>query len=220
MNVVEGRCQCLESCRNPLPPGNSPFCKTHENFCPRSAPLSHSEPDYDPNLWNLEAAVRLAHNCFSYAMNVIDPKQVAACGNDPNCDTPFHQPGSISGYPAFNDTDPKTCPNMIARLMGDNPQRIYPSAFELRCPRGTSKIALIVDENQDYHFLRQDKSGYFSQKSGSLPITNLDARGRMIFDVMLANHNFNKNKKYVLNYDLFCGYFCVDRKNPIYMKVG
>ena len=204
----------------------SPFCEDHMKFCPRHAPLSSYEPAYDTNLWNLTPAIRLAHNCFSYAMNIIDPKQIEACGDDENCDTPFHQPGSISGYPKFNDSDPKTCPNMIARLMGDNPNRILPSAFELKCPKGTSKIALIVDENQDYHFLRQDapirpsKRGFFSQKAGATPATNLDARGRKIFDVMLANHNFNKNKKYVLNYDRFCGYFCVDRVNPMFIKTG
>lgn len=222
MNIYEARCQCLDSCKNPplMNPSTAPFCEEHTRFCPRKHPLNGYEPIFDPGLWNIRSAIRLAHNCFSYAMNIIDPKQIAACGENTECDTPFHQPGSISGYPPFNDTDPKTCPNMIARLMGDNPKRIFPSAFELRCPKGTSKIALIVDENQDYHFLRQDKGGFFSQKSGSLAVTNLDARGRFIFDVLLANHNFNKNKSYVLNYDTFCGYFCVDRKNPIFIKTS
>ncbi|MEI8356350.1 MAG: hypothetical protein WCG31_09715, partial [Deltaproteobacteria bacterium] len=109
---------------------------------------------------------------------------------------------------------------MIMRLLGDNPTGIMPSSFELKCPRGTSKIALIVDEDQDYHFLRQDSDGSFSQKSGSLPVTNKDAKGNKIFDVQLANHNFNKPKNDPLHYDRFCGYFCVRRDTPLYVKVG
>jgi hypothetical protein len=103
--------------------------------------------------------------------------------------------------------------------MGDNPT-IMPSAFELKCPKGTSKIALIVDEDQDYHFLRQDNNSLFSQKSGGLPVTNKDALGHKIFDVQLANHNWNREFKDNLNYDRFCGYFCVPRDRPLWIKVG
>jgi hypothetical protein len=195
------------------------FCEEHMKKCPRKAPLSKAEPDYEPDRWNAKKEVRTTHNCFSYAMNILDIRQIKACLQDPDCDVPFHQPGSISGYPKFNDEDPKTCPNMIARLMGDNPV-IHPSAFELRCPKDTSKIALIVDEDQDYHFLRQDSNGYFSQKSGGLPVTNLDAQQHRIFDVQLANHNWNPEKANNLNYDRFCGYFCVPRKQRLWVKTG
>lgn len=226
MNDAPGRCQCLATCPNPALPTKA-FCAKHMKSCPRRAPLSGSEPRYEPDRWNLEDVVRLTHNCFSYAYNIIDPKQIEACKKDPTCDPPFHQPGSESGYPRFNDSDPKTCPNMIARLMGDNPKRIIPSSFELKCPRGTSKIALVVDEDQDYHFLRQDKPhgnssmGMFSQKSGAMPVTNLDAKGHEIFDVALADHNFdNRRRKDPLNYDRFCGYFCIPRHEPLFIKTG
>jgi hypothetical protein len=226
LNEYPGRCQCLATCPKPAVKGKA-FCTNHMKSCPRLAPLSGSEPKYEPDRWNAEDSVRLTHNCFSYAYNVMDPKQIEGCKKDPNCDLPFHQPGSESGYPRFNDTDPKTCPNMIARLMGDNPKRIIPSAFELKCPRGTSKIALVVDEDQDYHFLRQDapkpgsKVGMFSQKSGAMPVTNLDAKGNEIFDVALADHNFdNRRRKDPLNYDRFCGYFCIPRHEPLFIKTG
>ena len=212
------RCQCISSCAKPPLEGEA-FCEKHMKGCPREAPLSGYEPPYEPTRWNDRKEIRLTHNCFSYAMNTIDDKQITDCMNDANCNTPFHQPGSISGYPRFNDTDPKTCPNMIGRIMGDN-NTITPSAFELKCPAGSSKIALIVDEDQDYHFLRQDKNGYFSQKSGALPVTNLDAPGHKIFDAQLANHNFHKYKDSHLNYDRFCGYFCVPRNRRLHLKVG
>lgn len=218
------RCQCISSCNNPPLKGQA-FCEKHMKTCPRFAPLSGYEPPYEPEKWNTYKEIRLSHNCFSYGMNTIDKNQIQNCLNDKECNTPYHQPGSISGWPKFNDLDPKTCPNMIGRIMGDD-QGIIPSAFELPCPKDTSKIALIVDEDQDYHFLRQDKPkkgekiGYFSQKSGSLPVTNLDAKGHRIFDVQLANHNFHNYKNSELNYDRFCGYFCVPRNRKIYLKIG
>jgi len=216
MNHESPRCQCIRSCRF-APLKGEAFCAMHMNQCPREAPLSGSEPAYEPDRWNKFKEIRVTHNCYSYAMNVIDSKQIEGCQKDPECNVLFHQPGF--GYKKFNDTDPKTCPNMISRFMGDN-STIVPSAFELKCPKGSSKIALIVDEDQDYHYLRQDSSGYFSQKSGSLPVTNLDAKGHKIFDVELANHDFKNGKKSRLNYDRFCGYFCVPRNRPLYMKSG
>jgi len=186
--------------------------------CPRRAPLSGSEPYYQPWKWNVPK-IQKTHNCFSYSFNIFDKKQLEACEKDPKCDVPFHQPGSVSGYPKFNDTDPKTCPNMIARIMGDNPNDLEPSRFEKKCPKGMSKIALIVDENQDYHFLRQDSSGYFSQKGGSQPVTDKDALGNKIFDVELACHNYVDKNGY-LNYDRSCGYFCLTRNKPLFAKVG
>ena len=221
MNHPSVRCQCIASCPN-VPYKKEALCLKHlKKGCPRKSPLSGWEPPYEPWRWNDKKEVLLSHNCFSYSFNTMDPKQIEACKKDSKCDVPFHQPGSISGYPKFNDKMPKTCPNMIARLMGDNPGKLIPSAFELVCPKETSKIALIVDENQDYHFLRQDSNGYFSQKSGALPVTDRDARGHKIFDAQLANHNYNHPKrKDELNYDRFCGYFCIPRNKPLYLKIG
>lgn len=227
MNDIPGRCQCLKTCPNRCIKGEA-FCENHKDSCPREAPLSGSEPKYDPERWNKDKAVRLTHNCFSYSFNIIDKKQIDACLKNTKCYTAFHQPGSISGFPKFTDVDPKTCPNMIGRLFGDNPSKITPSTFDERCQPGTSKIALVVDQDQDYHFLRQDapsnnknQIGYFSQKSGAMPVTDKDALGNKIFDVELAYHNFyKKGKEENLNYDILCGYFCVSRNSPLFIKVG
>lgn len=181
--------------------------------------MSGCEPKWEPDRWNKDPTVRLTHNCFAYAMNVMDSKLIKRCRDDPECLVPFHQPGAVSNYPTFNDTDPKTCPNMIARIMGDNPL-VTPSAFELKCPAKTSKIALVVDEDQDYHFYRQDSTVFFSGKGGATYAKNIDANGNPIFDVELAFHNFGKDKDGRLNYDRFCGYFCVPRTVPLFMKSG
>ena len=229
LNEIPSRCQCLKSCTNTCVKGEA-FCEQHQ-FCERRAPLNGYEPPYEPARWNKKKEVRLTHNCFSYSFNIIDKKQIDACFKNPKCFTAFHQPGSISGFRKFNDTDPKTCPNMIGRMFGDNPKDVIPCAFEKKCPAGMSKIALVVDQDQDYHYLRQDKPtdeemklhpdnpiGYFSQKGGSLPVTNKDALGNKIFDVALAYHNFAPKNN--LNYDILCGYFCVSRDRPLFIKVG
>jgi hypothetical protein len=107
---------------------------------------------------------------------------------------------------------------MMARILGDNPN-IKMTTFEAKCPPRTSKIALVVDESDDYHFLRQDKGKFWSQKSGARPVTNLDASNHRIWDPALCDLNFS-NHEGVLNYDIFCGYMCVPRTQPLYMRVG
>lgn len=228
----ESRCQCIATCYNPPLKGEA-FCKEHMKFCPRRAPTNGYEPPYEPEKWN-KSIIKRVYNCFAYAFNKKEKEQEERCKN-PNCYVPFYQPGSISGYPPISQTTTKTCPNMIARTMGDN--IVIPSAFELKCPAHMSKIFLMVDPKQDYHFVRQDMPygtannvrktrssrnnkdiGYFSGKSGGLAVTNLDAKGHKIFDPELANFNYS-NIQDDLHYTEFCGYFCVSRKH-VYAAIG
>ena len=152
-------------------------------------------------------------------MNVYDPRQVAKCKSKDDCNVPFHQPGSSAGYPGFSNSTPKTCPNMLARIFGDNPT-IGVSDFASKCPTGYSKIALIIDESDDYHFLRQDSNGYWSHKPGARSVTNVDALGHLIWNPNLANYNYKKAGDGDLNYDIFCSFMCVPRNRPLYLRVG
>ena len=186
--------------------------------CTRVSPLSGYEPTYDPKAWNVNRDIRETHNCFSYAMNVNDPKQIAKCRGKKLCEAPFHQPGSAAGHEGFTAKKPKTCSNMMARILGDNPH-VQMTKFENRCPKGSSKIALVVDESDDYHFLRQDSDSYWSQKSGARPVTNLDASKHRIWDPAMCDLNFS-NHEGVLNYDNFCSYMCVPRTRPLYLRTG
>jgi len=246
MSTAKARCQCMATCiKSPLK--GEAFCKEHLTFCPRRAPTNGYEPLYEPNEWNHPLLVKV-YNCFAYAFNIRDIKQEEKCKASIKCNLPFHQPGTISGYPGISEKKEKTCPNIIARMMGDNPH-LVPSAFELKCPPHMSKIALMIDPKQDYHYLRQNPSdddiqytdhmrtrrnathkkrhtqrqrqtdiGYFSGKSGELPVTDRDAQGHKIFDVELANFNY-KDVYENLMYTEFCGYFCVSRKK-VYAAIG
>ena len=175
------------------------------------------EPPYDSKLWNSKKEHRDVFNCYIYALNIHDPRQIKKC-LETECDLPFHQPGLISGYKGFDSNKPKTCPEMIARIIGDN-STITQIGFEEKCPPKTSKIALVVDEDEDYHFLRQDRGGWWSQKGGAKPVTNLDASLRPIWDPALANNNWT-NSQGTLNYDIFCGYLCVPRSGTLRVSTG
>jgi len=213
-----GRCQCIQSCKSPALPGTH-FCRIHMNKCPRISPLSGFEPNYEPKRWNSTRALRETHNCFSYSMNINDPKQIQLCMDESEeCEAPFHQPGSPSGYHGFTSKKLKTCPNMIARILGDNPD-IRMTTFETRCPVNTSKIALVVDPKEDYHFLRQDSNMLWSQKAGARPVKNVDAAGHTIWDPQLSYLNYTSGDA-TLNYSIFCAYLCVPRIKKLYLLPG
>ena len=209
------RCQCDPTC--PLPPeAGSAFCKNHQGPCPRVSPLTEYEPSFtrDRELWNKH---REGNNCFSYAMNILDTIRKKA----------FPQPGKAAGY-SDKFPDEKSCDNMIARLFGDNGKnpiidkatdKIKKISFEEKCPDKMSKIALIIDADEDYHFLRQDSSGWWSQKGGAQKVTNLDASDRPIWDPQLCDNNW-LNKNGYLNYNVFCSYMCVSRVEPLYVQGG
>jgi hypothetical protein len=213
------QCQCKRGCGQPSIKGK-PFCVLHMRGCDRQSPLSGCEPDYDPDRWNRKGSVRETHNCFSYSMNVNDPKQIHQCDtNEDDCDhVPFHQPGSAAGYKRFSSKRQKTCPNMIIRILGDNPD-ISMTTFESRCPVNKSKIALVVDPKEDYHFLRQDSNMFWSHKAGARPVKNIDAGGHLIWDPSLANLNYISEDN-VLNYRIFCSYLCVPRKKNLFLLPG
>jgi hypothetical protein len=151
-------------------------------------------------------------------MNVNDPKQIGKC-SEKHCYPPFHQPGSAAGFRKFNPKRYKTCPNMMIRLKGDNPNFAM-TTFESRCPADTSKIALVVDPYEDYHFLRQDSNMYWSHKAGAQPVKNTDANGHKIWNPELCDLDYSRKGDGVLNYKVFCSFMCIPRKKGIFIMPG
>ncbi len=107
---------------------------------------------------------------------------------------------------------------MTARIRGENPT-ITVTTFEGLCPYGTSKIALAVDPNEDYHFWRQDNTGWWSGKPGSMKVTDKDASDRRVYDPSLADRDFTDDNG-ELNYTEFCSFYCVPRNRALFMKTG
>ena len=206
------RCQCTPSCKSP-PLENSPFCAAHSRFCPRRSPLSGYEPEFNPDLYNKHKGVKEALNCFAYAFDYRRlPKK---CTKD-SCPVSFPQPGRASGYPKWSKVNGKRCPDLTARLFGDVPD-LKMSSFEGRCPKKYSKIALVVDEDEDYHFYRLDSNGYWSHKPGATNVTHLDATKRPIYDPQLASRQYPDSG---LHYDKFCGYLCAPKTRRLRFKRG
>ncbi len=208
------RCQCSPTCKNP-PLFNSPFCKEHIRYCPRKSPMTGFEPEFNPKRYNKYKGVKEAHNCFAYAFDYINLPKKKDCTKE-SCPISFPQPGRASGYPKWSETKGKRCPDLIARLMGDVPG-IKISSFEQKCPKRMRKIALVADEDEDYHFYRQDSNGYWSHKPGATDVIRLDATKRPIYDPELASRYYPNSG---LHYDQFCSYLCIPTKKKFKLKRG
>lgn len=206
-------CQCSPSCPHPPLP-DSPFCR-HHTSCPRRAPLSGSEPTYDPSRYNRHKGIRESHNCYTYAFNYLKLPKTKRCTKT-SCPLPFPQPGRASGYPTWSDVKGKRCPDLIARIKGDVPGSSL-STFEAKCPAGTRKIALVADEDEDYHFYRQDSNGWWSHKPGATEVIPYDATQRRIYDPELASRYYPKSG---LHYDEFCSYLCIPATQTHRLKRG
>jgi hypothetical protein len=217
------RCQCSSSCKR-VPLKGEPWCEYHKCESKSSVkkckcffgPVNGSEPKLDLDLWNNSENLTESHNCYTYAINMIDPKLIKDCDDEPDCNVGFPQPGYESGYKKWIDQKDKGCADLVSRLWGDNPN-IKATRFESKCPSGTSKIALIIDPKRDYHFLRQDPDGYWSHKPGALSVRRTDASDRPIIRPDRGLFLY-KAKNDPLMYSRFCGYFCVPRGKKLHMS--
>jgi len=195
---------------------DSPFCKQHQNC--NGSPLSGSEPVRDVALYN-KPSVRRCHNCYSYAMHVYDPKGEELCKKYGNCRNFFHQPGAKTGHRnALNKEERRSCPVVEKLMMGDIPE-VTKSSFAEKCSTGMSKVAAVVDKGVDYHWYRQDRDGYWSHKDGSNKVKTFDAVKNPIFNPELASRDYRWQGSN-LNYEDFCGFYCVPRNHPVVLGRG
>jgi hypothetical protein len=152
-------------------------------------------------------------------------QQTQAQQTGEGCSLRFHQPGYSAGFKRFGTVNKLQCPDILARILSDVPTAKV-TDFQSKCPVGTSKIALVIDDKRDYHFYRQDRGGMWSHKPGSGKVTNKDAAGNRIYDPALAARNYSKgvkSKDNSLDYKYFCSYMCVprgDAKRTFRMKRG
>ena len=162
-------------------------------FIGEFSPLSGYEPKYEPKKWNNEL-IRKNHNCYSYMMNAISRTRK----NKP-------QPGYFSGFPIVKDNE-YNCNTYFERIQKDNPS-IYKVGFDTKCKKGYYKafMAIADGDDPDYHFYRQDKSGYWSHKPGRREATDLDASGNKIKNPLIADRNYTH-----YNYKVACPLFCVN----------
>jgi hypothetical protein len=155
------------------------------------SPLSNSELDYDPNLWNNNIEIKNSHNCYSYALGKIVKKLKSKA-----------QPGYASGYNHIKNSD-YNCKNFRERMKKDSPGS-YLEKFDNPCYPGFYKIFLALDPGNDYHWWRQDSNSYWSHKPGSSKVSNLDGSNKVIINPLLSNRNFKYR-----NYHKPCFFACI-----------
>lgn len=185
----------------------------HLNCAP--LPKSGDEPAYAPDRYNKNPLIRKTHNCWAYGMDVLDPAQLTQCiGKPVGCQLVYHQPGGTAKKAKeLRTTAGRSCA-VVERLMKTDVSAIQRTTHRNRCPRGTSKIAMVVDPGEDYHFYRQDSDGLWSHKDGANKVKRFDAEGLPIWDPETAARDYRPRGSF-LNYKDFCGYYCVPRHQGI-----
>jgi hypothetical protein len=208
-------CQCYAAPQQPcshVAEKGSLFCPYHKTCT--GSPLSGSEPKYSPGVYNGDESIYKSHNCYSYGMNVLDKYLIQLCKKYGNCRRFFHQPGAKSGRRNYLNRQTRlSCPTVELLQHMDTPE-IQKTDFETRCPRGMSKIALVVHPGEDFHYYRQDSNGMWSHKDGSNKVKNWDALKRRIFSPETSSRDYRWQGS-DLNYRDFCGFYCVPRNHPL-----
>lgn len=192
--------------------------------CGIVSPLSGAEPEYSPETYNKDPAIRHSHNCYAYAMQVLDKNKIKECKEQNKCG--FHVPGRKVGHPDFSGNLGKTCSDVIARTMADINDG-YLTDFSSKCKPNYSKVAMIVDSKRDMHYIPQVKKvcdangncvkGAWATKSGAMPVVGHDAAKSIIMNPERAHWYFPREdpNDEGLYYDKFCAYMCVPRdKQP------
>jgi hypothetical protein len=157
-------------------------------------------------------------------MGVLDPAQIHQCdGKGDDCELMYHQPGGTKGLSAtLREAKGRTC-RVVDYLMRQDVPGLQRTTFKDRCPTGTSKIALVVDPGEDYHYFRQSrlKDGrvIWEHKDGANKVKDFDAEGQPIVNPQTAARDYRPNGSF-LNYTDFCGFYCAPRDHPIQLAQG
>lgn len=153
-------------------------------------------------------------------MDVLDPDQLRQCPRgQKGCELLYHQPGGTKGLAgALRDARGRTC-GVVERLMRADVPDLHRTTFKAKCPKGSSKIALVVHPGEDYHFYRQDADGWWSHKDGANPAKRYDAEGKPIWNPRTAARDYRPRGSF-LNYKDFCGYWCAPRRRTIKLARG
>ena len=176
-------------------------------------------PVFEPERWNKNKYVRKSHNCYSYALNIIDDDLAGRCkriirkakktrkkhkhnktkkGKKGDCGVLKPQPGAYSK--TIRNRGKYNCKKVTFRMIKDNPV-MKPIAKGAPCPINYYLIAMsCIPDGSDYHFYRQDASGLWSHKNGGNIARNTDESGKLIHDPEKADRG---------RYSVFCGFYTV-----------
>lgn len=219
----------FERCPNPVDKKHN-FCEKHKRCLSFMRLFTNGyEPDYEPEKWNDDKYILGSHNCYAYFLNVPNQSLIIKCKElcknesdcpDKNntCQDLIPQPGDLSMI--LNKGNLKTkkreyyCDDMIKRITADNP-KIKMVNFTNKCPDNYYKGAMVVDYKNTFHFYRLNKNGTWSHKPGITKVKTTDASKKTIVVPHLADRNYKRTGS-SLNYNNFCGYFCLPKSEKLY----
>ena len=166
-----------------------------------------------------------SHNCYAYFLDAPNRSLTVKCeeicsgkencpGRDNTCRDLIPQPGDASLLLKEGSTKSKTreylCPDMINRIKADNP-KITQVNFTDKCPANYYKGTMVVDHKNTFHFYRLNSNGVWSHKPGITSVKTEDATGKPIVVPHFADRNYKRTGSSDINYNDFCGYFCIPR---------
>lgn len=162
-------------------------------------PTGGGEYSYNPTYWNDDANVYRS-NCYGYALNLI-----ATNTSDPYAGWLF-QPGYKAGK-EYTELTEDAIIDAVEADMEVFGRTIRSSSYSEKPGENEYKIALVIaPDDDDYHWYRQDSSGYWSHKPGLTDITNKDASGNLITDPKTCDRNYS-----YADYSTWCGYYIISR---------
>jgi hypothetical protein len=151
-------------------------------------------PSFHPENWNASKAESQYNNCYAYAFRNMELNRQSK-----------PQPGNLANVPEVPPHE-YTCNRVFQNTRADHPG-IFAWDDKTPCPCGHFKAMMVLDTGgpkTDFHYLRQDSNGLWSQKLGSGPATRLDASNKFITDPRRANLDYG-----VYNYNTRCSAFCI-----------
>src|SRR5262249_1420411 len=111
---------------------------------------------FDPGYWNSQG-IQPVNNCTNYAYN-------RPC-------TKFYNPGNT--FNLYNPDGTLSCHKIISGALRDGLVWPNPHKYKTGCAPGWHKVCVYVSNTiGDYHWYRQDDTGYWSDKPGNTPAVN------------------------------------------------
>jgi hypothetical protein len=162
----------------PPPPSNPLRTTVHDAKCDN---CEYEVSQFNPGFWNT-ATVQPHNNCYNYARNW-------------RTDT-FAQPGRAHGA----QTGTMQCANVTTAAMADGLKKRCTCLPVSEWPRRL--MALVIAPNQDYHWYREQRGGFWGHKPGHTAARNVDNNNALVVNPETAARG---------PYTNFCGYFYAGR---------
>jgi len=165
-----------------------------------------TELRYEPDKWNQNIFIRKSHNCYSYALNLIEVKRTSKCKKKK---TVSKKNICLRKHPMdkMKQFEFHSCSELISSILEEFPKIKKVHKLTL-VPDGYYRVALFLLNRKDhhhlslndFHFYRQDSNGYWSHKDGWRKATNKDKTGKLITDPESVE---KKNNSQLCTYFIF-----------------